>query len=267
MAEQYTMNIFPIRCMTCGNVLGRLESRYRTLYQDVLSGKITMENLMDQLGLRRNQYCCRQAILCQPVIAPGSYLPQEPEILAARSKREQEEGLITSEESTTAEPVLYSTFCPGVALNPEVANMIRLLNLETRIYKFGVGALNAITAPTTSSLSLPPPPPQTQVATRTAATVGATAPKLAPLPPLPGVSGLPPPPTGTTKLPMVKGPALKASPSSPKLPPPPQVKGIPKTAAPAAVKAAPVKVAAPAAKGPLLPLPPPPVAPTKGKTG
>ncbi|CAD8175180.1 unnamed protein product (macronuclear) [Paramecium tetraurelia] len=49
--------IIPIRCFTCGKVVGHLWSDYVQLLQD---GVTTGESL-DRLGLER--YCCRRMIL------------------------------------------------------------------------------------------------------------------------------------------------------------------------------------------------------------
>lgn len=46
----------PIRCFTCGRVIGNLWSKYRSLCQTM-----TPEKAMDELGLKR--YCCRAVVL------------------------------------------------------------------------------------------------------------------------------------------------------------------------------------------------------------
>lgn len=50
--------IIPIRCFTCGKVIGNLWNRF----QDLTSEGIDPEKVLDDMGLKR--YCCRRMLLC-----------------------------------------------------------------------------------------------------------------------------------------------------------------------------------------------------------
>lgn len=55
--------IIPVRCFTCGKVLGSIFEEYkRRVY---LNGENAKE-VLDELGVRR--YCCRRTIVAHPVI-------------------------------------------------------------------------------------------------------------------------------------------------------------------------------------------------------
>ena len=73
--------IIPVRCFTCGKVLGHLwerylegvqqarleeeekgEDRFRFVDIETLKTKTKEGKLMDELGL--NKYCCRRMIMC-----------------------------------------------------------------------------------------------------------------------------------------------------------------------------------------------------------
>jgi DNA-directed RNA polymerase I, II, and III subunit RPABC5 len=49
--------IIPIRCFTCGKVLGQVYERYLSL----LDQQKTEAEALEELGLRR--YCCRRVVL------------------------------------------------------------------------------------------------------------------------------------------------------------------------------------------------------------
>ena len=49
--------IIPVRCFTCGKVLGQVYERYLFL----LDQKKTEAEALEELGLRR--YCCRRVVL------------------------------------------------------------------------------------------------------------------------------------------------------------------------------------------------------------
>lgn len=49
----------PVRCFTCGRVLGLKWSRYFTLLQRGVSEK----EAMDAIGIPKRQYCCRALML------------------------------------------------------------------------------------------------------------------------------------------------------------------------------------------------------------
>jgi len=50
--------LIPVRCFTCGNVIGNKWETYRSLIEDQ---GITPNVALDMLGLRR--YCCRRMLL------------------------------------------------------------------------------------------------------------------------------------------------------------------------------------------------------------
>jgi DNA-directed RNA polymerase subunit N (RpoN/RPB10) len=49
--------IIPVRCFTCGKVVGNKWARYNELLSEGVSAK----DALDQLGLKR--YCCRRMLL------------------------------------------------------------------------------------------------------------------------------------------------------------------------------------------------------------
>jgi DNA-directed RNA polymerase subunit N len=55
--------IIPIRCFTCGKVLGSLFEEYK---QRVYLNDEDPKQVLDELGVRR--YCCRRTIVSHPVI-------------------------------------------------------------------------------------------------------------------------------------------------------------------------------------------------------
>jgi DNA-directed RNA polymerase subunit N len=58
--------IMPIRCFTCGKVLGSIFEEYKKrVYQ---KGE-DPEKVLDDLGVKR--YCCRRMLLSHPVIKRG----------------------------------------------------------------------------------------------------------------------------------------------------------------------------------------------------
>lgn len=59
--------LFPVRCVSCGYVLGRKQYPYENLINVGLSP----EEAMDALGITR--YCCRRHVLSPQVLPLGSY--------------------------------------------------------------------------------------------------------------------------------------------------------------------------------------------------
>lgn len=55
--------IIPVRCFTCGKVLGSLFEEYK---QRVYLNDENPQKVLDELGVRR--YCCRRTIVSHPVI-------------------------------------------------------------------------------------------------------------------------------------------------------------------------------------------------------
>ena len=52
------MSDFPIRCYTCGYVIGRFEEKYINLLND----NKTIEEALEILKIKR--YCCRRMFIC-----------------------------------------------------------------------------------------------------------------------------------------------------------------------------------------------------------
>jgi len=55
--------IIPVRCFTCGKVLGSIFEEYK---QRVYLNDENPQKVLDELGLQR--YCCRRTIVSHPVI-------------------------------------------------------------------------------------------------------------------------------------------------------------------------------------------------------
>jgi len=55
---------FPVRCFTCGSVLGHLHEQYRELIKDKKP-----DVAMDELGITR--YCCRRMFLSHVEMMPN----------------------------------------------------------------------------------------------------------------------------------------------------------------------------------------------------
>lgn len=51
------MSLFPIRCFTCGKVIGNLYE----LYEKKITEKITAQEVLDELKV--NRFCCRRMFL------------------------------------------------------------------------------------------------------------------------------------------------------------------------------------------------------------
>ena len=61
--------LFPVRCITCGNILGR----YRDIYYILLGMGKSKSEALDLLGMDSPRYmCCRMSLLNIPVIRSGS---------------------------------------------------------------------------------------------------------------------------------------------------------------------------------------------------
>lgn len=60
-------SLFPVRCYTCGKVIGHLQIPYENL----ISQGVSPEDAMDQLGIKR--FCCRTNALSPAVLPAGAF--------------------------------------------------------------------------------------------------------------------------------------------------------------------------------------------------
>ncbi len=60
--------LFPVRCFSCGKVLGS----YQTSYEDLINQGVEVGKAMDQLGIKR--ICCRTNVMNPIKISPAPLL-------------------------------------------------------------------------------------------------------------------------------------------------------------------------------------------------
>lgn len=81
-----TYDLFPVRCYTCNNVIGR----YQVTYEELLREGVHPNEIMDRLGVKR--YCCRMNMLSPSKILIEPTKPPPGSIaIAGQENRIQEE--------------------------------------------------------------------------------------------------------------------------------------------------------------------------------
>ncbi len=75
MDLQELQTLFPVRCYTCGKVIGQ----YQIFYEEQIKAGRTPKEIMDQLGVTR--YCCRMNMLNPAILPMGGFTELDKSLL------------------------------------------------------------------------------------------------------------------------------------------------------------------------------------------